>query len=98
MDHDVTLIINEVIETIIVNIECKKTVTFNENYNTNFIIQSIDDNDYYHDKSAIWWSSIDYSNIYLLYKDELFHFIQNYKKNSDVNLSVKDAIRLLNQP
>jgi hypothetical protein len=97
MDHDVTPIINDVMETIIINIECKKTVTINENYNTVFIIQSIDDEDYYN-KRDIWWSSIDFFHIRLQFRDEVLDCIKNYKNNSNTKLSLRDALTLLYQP
>jgi folate-dependent tRNA-U54 methylase TrmFO/GidA len=98
MNHNIIPIVNDVLETIIANIERKKTVSFYDFHNTIFIVEPIDDEEYYSNKYDIWWSKEDYSNIHLLYKDELFHFIQDYKKNMDVKLTVKDAIRLLNQP
>jgi len=104
MYHDITAIINDVLETIVIIIEDnnnnsnKKTVTINENYNTVFIIQSIDNKEYYHNKYDIWWSSIDIFHFKLFAKNELLYFIDYHKINSNVNLSAKDALTLLYQP
>jgi hypothetical protein len=98
MDHDVRPIINDVMETIIINIECKKTVTINENYNTIFIIEPIDDKEYYSDKTTIWWKNTDYFHFRIVAKYEILNFIRNYKKDSNLDLSVKDAILMLYQP
>ena len=97
MNHHITPIINDVLETIITHIEDKKTVSFNDFHDV-IIIQSIDNKEYYHDKTAIWWSRIDYFHFKLLAKNELLYFIDYHKINSNVNLSAKDAITLLYQP
>lgn len=89
MDHDIIPIIN---------IECKKTVTFNEYYNTIFIVQSIDDKEYYSDKTTIWWKNTDYFHFRTVAKYEILNFIRNYKKDSSLDLSVKDAISMAYQP
>ena len=99
MDHDVRPIINDVMENIIKKIvDCKKQVTFNEYHNTIVIIQSIDDKEYYHDKSAIWLSNIDYFHFRIRFRHEVLGCIEYYKSNLHIHLSVKDAIRLLYQP
>jgi len=98
MNHHITPIINDVLETIITHIEDKKTVSFNEYHNTIFIVEPIDNKEYYHDKTAIWWSHIDYFHFKLLAKNELLYLIDYHKINSNVNLSAKDAITLLYQP
>jgi hypothetical protein len=98
MDHDVRPIINDVMESIIIHIEDKKTVSFNENYNTIFIIQSIDDKEYYHNKRDIWWSSIDFFHIRIEFRHEVLDYIEYYKNNSNINLSLRDAMTLLYQP
>lgn len=98
MDHDVIPIINDVMETIIIIIECKKTVSFNENYNTIFIVEPIDDKKYYSDKTTIWWTNTDYFDFRIVAKYEILNFIRNYKKDSSLDLSVKDAISMVYQP
>jgi hypothetical protein len=99
MNNDIRPIINDVLETIIHNIKDKKAVSFNEYHNTIFIIESIDDKEYYSNKNDIWWSSVDYIYFRIISKHEILHLIQNYNNNnSNLNLSVKDAIRLLYQP
>ena len=98
MDHDITSIINDVMKTIISNIECKKTVSFNENYNTILIVQSIDDKEYYPNKCELWWRNTDYFDFRIVAKYEILNFIRNYKKNSSLDLSVKDAISMVYQP
>ena len=97
MDNDIRPIIIDVVEKIIIHIECKKMVSFNDFHDV-IIIQSIDNKEYYHDKTAIWWSHIDYFYFKLLAKNELLYFIDYHKINSNVNLSAKDAITLLYQP
>jgi hypothetical protein len=97
MDNNIRPIIIDVLEKIIIHIEDKKTVSFNEDYNTIFNIQSINDKEYYNDITAIWWSSVDYFNFQVTYKNDILHFIYNYKNNYNTILSVKDAITLFNK-
>jgi hypothetical protein len=98
MDHNIIPIVNDVLETIIANIERKKTVSFYDFHNTIFIVEPIDDEEYYPNKRHIWWSHVDYFHFKLLAKNELLYFIDYHKINSNVNLSAKDAITLLYQP
>ena len=98
MDHDVRPIINDVMESIIIHIEDKKTVSFNENCNTIFIIQSIDDKEYYHNKRDVWWSNIDFFYIRIDFRHEVLDYIEYCKNNSNTNLSLRDAMTLLYQP
>ena len=98
MDNNIKPIINNLIETIILHIEYKKIVSFNESHNTIFMIQSNDDTDYYLNKCDLWWSKLDYSQFQLLAKHEVLYFIEFYKINLHINLSVKEAIVLLYQP
>lgn len=97
MDNDIRPIIIDVVEKIIIHIECKKMVSFNDFNNTIFNVQSINDKEYYNDITAIWWSSVDYFNFQVNYKNDILHFIYNYKNNYNTILSVKDAITLFNK-
>ena len=97
MDNDIRPIIIDVVEKIIIHIECKKMVSFNDFHNTIFNVQSINDKEYYNDITAIWWSSVDYFNFQVNYKNDILHFIYNYKNNYNTILSVKDAITLFNK-
>lgn len=104
MDHSITKIINDIIQDIIINIEysvlCdtnEKHVTFHDFHDV-IIIQSIDDIEYYSNKCDLWWSNLDYYQFRLFSKNEVLYFIEYYKNNSNIDISVKEAISLLYQP
>ena len=107
MDHNITNIINETIADIITTIEydviCeiytnnKKNVSF-QDFRDVIIIQSIDDLEYYSNKRDLWWSNLDYYHFKLFFKNEVLYFIEYYKNNSNINLSIKEAITMLCKP
>ena len=99
MNDNIIPIVEEIVEEIITNIETcnkNKTVSFCER-SVIFIIESIDDLEYYQDKPNLWWSKMDYFYFRILAKHEILNFIRNYKKNSNIDLSVKNAITMLYQ-
>lgn len=100
MNHNIIPIVEEILEKIITNIETcnhnKKSVSFYERCNI-FTIVSIDDTEYYQNKRHLWWSKVDYFYFRISAKHDLLHLINDYKKNSNIDLSVKDAITLLYQ-
>jgi hypothetical protein len=99
MNDNIIPIVEEIVEEIITNIEtCNKNkiVSFSHLHDI-FIIESIYDNEYYYDKPNLWWSKMDYFYFRILAKHEILNFIRNYKKNSNIELSVKDAMTMLYQ-
>jgi hypothetical protein len=64
-------------------------------FNDIIIVEPINDTEYYSDKNKLWWSKIDYFYFLKNSKDEILQFMDDYKNNTNIDLSVKDAIQLL---
>jgi len=100
MNHNISSTVKEMMGKIITKIEAnvinKKHVSFFD-FNDIIIVEPINDTEYYSDKNKLWWSKIDYFYFLKNSKDEILQFMDDYKNNTNIDLSVKDAIQLLYQ-
>ena len=110
MNHNISIIVKETMDKIITKIETnvetnakndtnatnKKNVSFFD-FNDIIIVEPINDTEYYPNKRELWWSKFECFYFLKNSRDEVLQFMHHYKNNTNIDLSVKDAIHLLYQ-